>query len=313
MSASSATPFPELNGLLTNFVGHAQSILETNLVGVYLTGSFALGGGDAASDCDFVVVTTGRVGDEHEHALRQLHQEIPSWPGYWAFNLEGSYAPKADLQTLTAIRRPWLYINRGGRELEWSAHCNTEDVRWVLRERPLILQGADPHDFACEVPTIALQRKMRPQIENFLNDLLSWTTFEISWTQRYAVEAISRMLYTLERGEVISKQDALDWGTVAMPPEWGDLIDQVRQDRLVAWNERPRPVTVARTLEFIEYVQERDARKRIIPSGDIPEHWRSPFGPHQLLASYVCRRAAREFTHPHTGRPRCPASCCMRA
>ncbi len=108
LSASSATPFPELNGLLTNFVGHAQSILETNLVGVYLTGSFALGGGDAASDCDFVVVTTGRVGDEHEHALRQLHEEIPSWPGYWASNLEGSYAPKADLQTLTAIRRPWL-------------------------------------------------------------------------------------------------------------------------------------------------------------------------------------------------------------
>ena len=132
LSASSATPFPELNGLLTNFVGHAQSILETNLVGVYLTGSFALGGGDAASDCDFLVVTTGRVGDEHEHALRQLHEEIPSWPGYWAFNLEGSYAPKADLQTLTAIGRPWLYVNRGGRELEWSAHCNTEDVRWVF-------------------------------------------------------------------------------------------------------------------------------------------------------------------------------------
>jgi len=28
---------------------------------VYLTGSFALGGGDAASDCDFLVVTTGRI------------------------------------------------------------------------------------------------------------------------------------------------------------------------------------------------------------------------------------------------------------
>ncbi len=257
LSTSSATPFPELNDLLTNFVSRARSILEANLVGVYLTGSFALGGGDAASDCDFVVVTTGRVGDEHERALRQLHEEIPSWPGYWAFNLEGSYAPKADLQTLTAIGRPWLYVNRGGRELEWSPHCNTEDVRWVLRERPLILEGADPHDFACEVPAIALQQKMRPQIENFLNDLLTWTTFEISWTQRYAVEAISRMLYTLERGQVISKQDALDWGSVAMPSGWGDLIDQVRQDRFVQWNEPPRPGSVERTLEFIEYVRER--------------------------------------------------------
>ena len=257
LSTSSATPFPELNGLLTNFVNRAQSILELDLVGVYLTGSFALGGGDAASDCDFIVVTTERVGDEHEHALRQLHAEIPAWPGYWAFNFEGSYAPKADLQTLAAIGRPWLYVNRGGRELEWSAHCNTEDVRWVLRERPLILEGADPHDFVCEVPTVALQRRMRAQIENFLNDLVTWTTFEISWTQRYAVEASSRMLYSLEHGEVISKQDALDWGTEAMPVQWRDLIDQVRQDRFVPWNEPPRPGSVERTLEFIAYAQER--------------------------------------------------------
>ena len=113
--------------------------------------------------------------------------------------------------------------------MAWSAHCNTEDVRWVLRERPVVLKGADPHEFACEVPTTALQRKMQPQIESFLDDLLTWTTLEISWTQRYAVEASSRMLYTLERGEVISKQDALGWATSTMPDEWRDLIDQVRQ------------------------------------------------------------------------------------
>jgi predicted nucleotidyltransferase len=114
--------------------------METNLVGAYLTGSFALRAGDAASDCDFLVVTTARVGDEHEHALRELHGEILDWPSYWAYNLEGSYAPKADLQTLAALGQPWLYVNRGARELEWSAHCNTEDVRWVLRKRPLVLE-----------------------------------------------------------------------------------------------------------------------------------------------------------------------------
>ena len=90
-------------------------------------------------------------------------------------------------------------------------------VRWVLRERPLILEGADPREFACEVPTIALQRKMQPKIESFLDDLLTWTSFDISWTQRYAVEASSRMLYTLERGQVISKPDALDWATRRCP------------------------------------------------------------------------------------------------
>ena len=186
-----------------------------------------------------------------------MHAEIPSWPGYWAYNLEGSYAAKADLQTLDALGRPWLYVNRGGREMEWSDHCNMEDVRWVLRERPFILEGADPRDFACEVPTSALQEKMRPEIENFLDDLLSWTTFEVSWTQRYAVEASSRMLYTLEQGEVISKEDALEWGAETMADDWRDLIDQVRQDRFAQWNDPPRPGSVERARAFVEYVQER--------------------------------------------------------
>jgi hypothetical protein len=141
--------------------------------------------------------------------------------------------------------------------MEWSAHCNTEDVRWVLRERPLILEGADPRAFACEIPAVVLQRKMRPQIENFLDDLLTWASFDISWTQRYAVEAGSRMLYSLEHGRVISKRHALEWATRSMPTEWHGLIDQVREDRFVQWDDPPRPGSVERSLAFIEYVQER--------------------------------------------------------
>jgi len=256
-SASVPTRFPELNEFLADFVGRVRSILGANLVGVYLVGSFALRGGDVASDCDFLAVTVDQVGEEQERALRQLHEAIPDWPGYWAYNLEGSYAPKADLGTLGALGQPWLYVNRGGRSMEWSAHSNTEEVRWVLRERPLVLMGPDPREFACEVAPAVLQQKMRSQIETFLDDLLSWTTFDIAWAQRYAVEATSQRLYTFEHGQVISKQDALDWGAAALPAEWRDLIDQVRQDRFVRWNDPPRPGSVERALAFVEYVRER--------------------------------------------------------
>ena len=252
----SATQFPELNDLLTDFVSAVRWILGGNLVGVYLTGSFALGGGDAASDCDFLVVTAADVSGEDERRLRQLHEEIPAWPGYWAYNLEGSYAPRADLQTLAGLGRPWLYINRGGREMEWSTHCNSEDVRWVLADRPLVLTGVDPREFACEVPAAVLRAKMRQQIESFLDDLLTWASFAISWTQRYAVETSSRMLYTLEHGEVISKPSALQWAADTMPAEWHDLIGQVRKDRFVQWNDPPRRGSVERTLAFVDYVRE---------------------------------------------------------
>jgi hypothetical protein len=84
-----------------------------------------------------------------------------------------------------------MYVNRGG-ELEWSAHCNAADVRWLLAERPLVGAGVDPRQFARAVPALVLQRQMRPQIENYLDDLRTWASFDVSWTQRYAVEARSR-------------------------------------------------------------------------------------------------------------------------
>jgi predicted nucleotidyltransferase len=231
--------------------------LGAKLVGVYLTGSFALGGGDAASDCDFLAVMDGALSAGEEGALRELHAEIPSWPSYWGSNFEGSYALRTDLETLVMLGRPWLYVDRGSREMEWSPHCNTEDVRWVLVNRPLVLTGIDPRVFVCEVPAAVLQTKMRPLIENFLVDLRTWASFDVSWTQRYAVEASSRMLYTLEHGEVISKQEALAWSAETLPLEWRDLIDQVRQDRLMSWNAPPRPGSVECAVAFVEYVQER--------------------------------------------------------
>jgi Domain of unknown function (DUF4111) len=231
--------------------------LGANLVGIYLTGSFALGGGDAASDCDFLAVTDGALSDEEERALRQLHEEIPGWPGYWATNLEGSYAPRADLETLAALGRPWLFVNRGHREMEWSPHCNTEDVRWVVVNRPAVLAGADPREFCCDVPAAALQAAMRPQIANLLGDVKTWAPFDVIWTQRYLVETASRMLYTLERGEVISKPGALEWAAEALPAEWRDLIEQVRKDRLVPWNSPLAPGSMERAVAFVAYVSAR--------------------------------------------------------
>jgi len=251
------TQFADLNELLTEFVARLSSTLGSKLVGAYLTGSFALGGGDAASDCDFLVVTDGGMSHEAEHAVRALHAEVPTWPGYWPHNLEGSYAPRDDLSTLDALGRRWLYVDRGHSDLEWSTHCNAEDVRWVLVNRPFVLAGTDPRTFACAVPAEFVRARSRALIETFLADLTAWASFEVSCTQRYAVEAAGRMLYTLERGRVISKQDALAWAAGTLPPEWRALIDQVREDRFVRWDAPPRSRSVERAVAFVEYVQER--------------------------------------------------------
>jgi len=207
------------------------------------------------------VVDRAPSGDE-ERALRELHEEIPGWPGYWARNLEGSYAPRGDLETLGALGRPWLFVDRGTREMEWSSHCNVEEVRWVLANRPHALVGPDPRELCCEVPAPILQAAMRPKIQNLLDDVRSWAPFDIIWTQRYVVETACRMLYTLEHGEVIAKPGALDWAAEALPAEWRDLVRQVRADRLVQWDAPPPPGAIERAVAFVEYVQERELSSR---------------------------------------------------
>ena len=122
---SSATPFPELNDLLTNRV-RVRSILDANLVGVYLTGSFALGGGDAASDCDFLVVTTGLVGDERACASPAARGDSESG-GLLGVQPRRLVRTESRSPDAGSARASWLYVNRGGREMEWSAHCNTEE------------------------------------------------------------------------------------------------------------------------------------------------------------------------------------------
>ena len=255
------TDFPELNELLEQLVARVEAILGDDFVGAYLTGSFALGAGDLTSDCDFLVVTEGRVTAEQERALRELHDAITTRSGYWAHNLEGSYAPRAELETLASLGKDWLYVNRGRREMQWSTHCNTEDVRWTLRERGITLAGPDPRALVAEVPADALRSRMPTMIERFLPELLSWTSFDIAWSQRYAVTTLCRMLYTLDIGAVTSKPAALEWATRALPSPWHDLIQQVLGDRAIGWDpdDPPRPGSVEATIAFSEYAKERAA------------------------------------------------------
>ena len=99
-TTDSPTGFAELNELLAEVVGRVRSVLGESLAGVYLTGSFALGAGDLYSDCDFLVVTDDRLTEAMERQLRALHDEIPTRDEHWAINLEGSYAPREDLEAL---------------------------------------------------------------------------------------------------------------------------------------------------------------------------------------------------------------------
>jgi predicted nucleotidyltransferase len=151
------TPYADLNALLSKFLEAAGRILEGNFIGLYLTGSFALGDFDADSDVDFLVVTNTDPSTAQESALRAMHRDLYDLEIAWAKHLEGSYI-KADL-----LRRPdpqgtpLLYLDNTARELVPSAHCNNLVTRWTLREHGVALSGPDPKTLLAPVAPHELQ------------------------------------------------------------------------------------------------------------------------------------------------------------
>jgi hypothetical protein len=137
-----------------------------------------------------------------EACLRALHDQFPTRRGHWAQHLEGSYPPTGELRTLRGLGRRWLYIDHGWREMRWSAHCNTEVVRWSLRECGITLAGPGPRTLVDEIPAGVLRARMRTYAQEFLPELFTWTDFSIAWTQRYAVTTFCRILHTIESGRV---------------------------------------------------------------------------------------------------------------
>ena len=262
-SDSRPTQFAELNELLHAIVSQIKSALGDNFVGAYLQGSFALGDADMYSDCDFLVVTRRALTPAQEKGLRELHADIQTRTGFWVHHLEGSYAPQDELRSLSGLGKKWLFIDQGhsGSEMEWSAHCNTEVVRWILREHGVTLAGPNPKELVDEVDPDVLRTKMREEAKNFLPEMLTWIKLDSPWAQRYAVTTLCRILYTLETGWVASKRASLLWAKANLDPKWQGLINGALEGRSLGWNHSDplEPGSLEATLAFNEYAKQRAA------------------------------------------------------
>lgn len=203
------TPFPELDRVLLDLDDAVRDVLGGTYVGCYLQGSFALGAGDLESDADFVVVTTEPPSGDALAGLRRLHDELPTRPGTWSTDIEGSYADAESLRTLAGLGVPWLFCDRGHRELIWDTHCNTPHTRWILRHHGIVLDGPPIADLVDEVPSEVMRDTARRALPGIVDGIASWADMGHAWTARYVVQTASRVLYTYVTGEVASKRAAV--------------------------------------------------------------------------------------------------------
>lgn len=248
------TLFADLNAVLGELLASVRAILGENFCGAYLQGSFAVGDPDVHSDVDLVIVTEDEVSDTQLDELQAMHKRIYALEVPWAQHLEGSYISRESLRRLDPSRPPYLYLDNGANELIWDNHCNTEVVRWSLRERGVVLTGPDPKDLVDPVSAAQLRR----EVLTTMHEWADWAKApDMSrWRQPTLILSYCRMLHTLSVGRVASKREAGEWALGALDPEWTSLIQRAMADRPDPWLRVHEPAdrqAVGRTLTFIDY------------------------------------------------------------
>jgi predicted nucleotidyltransferase len=255
------TPYPELNQVLDELVTRMQRILGDDLVGAYLQGSFALGDFDEHSDADFIVVVEDELTSDQVDALQVMHGEVYDLDAEWSIHLEGSYFPRAILRDLSKAGTDIWYLDHGSRSLVRSGHCNKLHVRWIVRERGVVLAGPPPRSLMDPIPTASLRAESFEAINHWGKVILDDPDlYRNRFYQGFIVLNYCRMLHDLHRGYPGSKREGAEWAKSALDPSWSDLIDRAWETRPnPGWQVRqpPDPEDFERTLRFVAYVMEK--------------------------------------------------------
>lgn len=196
-----------------------RNILKEDLLGLYLYGSFVMGGGKAYSDLDFFVVSKRETNQEEK---KQLALEL--------LNISGVYkkSQKRPIELLIVVHsqvNPWSYPPHFDFMYgEWlRSDCESGSFKlWEDKEMPdlaiLVTQllsshktlfGNAPKDFLCEVPSEDILKAMKASSDERF-ECINGDTRNVLLTQ-------ARIWFYLKRGKIYSKPDAADWALQRLP------------------------------------------------------------------------------------------------
>jgi hypothetical protein len=252
------SPYPELNHVLDVLVASVQDVIGTNFVGAYLQGSFAVGDFDLHSDVDFIFVIAEELSGNQVDALQSMHERIYCLESPWAQHLEGSYFPKELFRDLAARGQKVWYLDHGARSLIKSEHCNTLVVRWVVREKGVVLAGPSPVTLVNPIPVESLRMEIIEVITEWGQEIIAHQDrYNNHFYQTFIVLNFCRMLHDLCTGVPSSKLAGAEWAKVNLDSSWSALIDRT-------WAGRPDPAASVRrpadpedfesTLKFVKHI-----------------------------------------------------------
>ncbi|BDZ48275.1 hypothetical protein GCM10025867_05160 [Frondihabitans sucicola] len=255
-----------LAAVLAALTEGARRVLGDGLVGVYLTGSFAIDAGDEASDVDFLVVSDHDLTGTEEASAREVHAILPDRSEHWARHLEGSWVSAHALGDAVGAHDAWLYVDNGSSAMERSRHDDTWNSRWLLREAAVPLTGPPAHRLVPPVDPAALRAEAAEQA----GVRAAWIRGEPEalhdgWAQPYVVLTHCRLLWAATFGTVASKGEAAAWvRDQVAPSEFQDLVTVAilhRRSPFDPATNRADPALADLTAAFVRWAT-REVRRR---------------------------------------------------
>ena len=263
------TPYQQLDEVLLNHAHALQVVLGSNFIGLYPTGSLAIGDFDLTSDIDFAVVTARKLSDIEVAKIQSVHTDLLRQDSRWVKHLEYSFFSLPELnkksspyapggrRNKSSARHLWYFAN-GGATMERSDHDNTLVTRWTLRNASRAVLGPEPPSFAPEVTAGELREEIK-------NSLVGWEKLVRAhegqflnnrFHQVFLVLNNCRALQDLHEGRITSKLDGVKWSKENIDPGWHALIDycwQERQDTAIDVSQQADPEAYKQTIDFMTY------------------------------------------------------------
>ena len=225
--ASDGQPPPDQ--MIREVLKGARAILDSRLIGLYLTGSLVYGDYDpGVSDIDLTAVLTCDLTEPEFRALKQMHHDLATRFPAWDDRIEVCYVPASALKNVRTDLRRIANIS-AGEPFHWTQLRPEWLVNWYdLRQQGQIVTGPDPSQV---IAPIARDEFVQCLVEH----ARSWNNWIDHMTRRqqqaYAILSMCRALYGVEFQRQVSKREAAIWAAERVP-EWADLIRQVMQWRL---------------------------------------------------------------------------------
>ncbi len=244
---------------VNTFCAHLQALLETNLSGIYLHGSLAMGCFNPdRSDIDLLVVTARGMSIETKRRVVQLllHASMAPSPIEISFLVE---------QQMHPFKHPLpfdLHYGESHREQYRQALINGEWMRWNDETRRDI-------DLAAHL-TVTLVRGIclfgKPIKEVFpavpaqyyaasIVDDFRWGRNRMAGNPVYFILNACRVYAYLIEGSIFSKDEGGSWGLLTLPGEYHSVIAQALE--IYRGSRKDEPFDVAALDLFATYMDEQ--------------------------------------------------------